>query len=107
MSPGFDGSQESLGAGLVFFERDDIAAFDIGQSFVDARFRPCKIVALLGGALGDPFVDKLPRGFLDRGKAAARDMSVQQRLLFASENDHDGDFRSMKRSNATGPAQGL
>jgi hypothetical protein len=54
--------RSQVGAGLVFITCDDIAAFDVGQSLIDARLCRSKIVAPLSGALRDPFVDKLPRG---------------------------------------------
>jgi hypothetical protein len=35
----------------VFFERDDVTAFDVGQGFIDARLGPSTIVALPGRVL--------------------------------------------------------
>jgi hypothetical protein len=49
----FERGQESFGAGLVFFERYDIAAFGVGQGFIEVRLGPGKIIAFFGGALGD------------------------------------------------------
>jgi len=57
---------------------------------VDIGFRPCQIVAFLGGVLGDPFVNELARRFFDRSEVAGRHMDFTPCFLFACQcNQHD------------------
>ena len=73
----------------MLIKRNYIAARNFRQGFIDERFRPSQIVVFLGGALGNPFVNKPSRRVLDRREVATRDMDFAPCFLFRRQcNGH-------------------
>ena len=66
------------------------AALDSGESFIDVRFRPCQIVALIGVAFSYALVEQLADRFFVRREVAADDMITDPSFLIGGESDrHD------------------
>ena len=66
----------------MLLKGDFLAARDLGQRFINVRFRPCQIVAFLKRSFGNSLVDKLARRRFDRCKIAARHAPSEPCFLF-------------------------